>query len=290
MNFSIWAVLNHWETKIKLCVPSIIEGNANKLPCIWDCRTITLANPEDDHDLAFKCPCNNLMLNLARMPKLTKCRVKVNYVISAHYSNYYNCVIMSTMASQIASLTSVYSTFYSGADQRKYQSPASPVTGEFPAQKARNEENVSIWWSHHVHKMQRFMEMISGCNLSEFAKPSKRIIWIWGEIWAKSRNKVKQSGGIIWIVLDVAHSYDITNKHRCVTMVGSSNIWALASGNIKRLVLIIKPQVSPDHLWTWQLCCVGRYNPGPVTLSSAGHHCAKLVDCIWRISVFMPAL
>ena len=25
----------------------------------------------------------------------------------------------------------------------------SPVTGEFPAQKASNAENVSIWWRHH---------------------------------------------------------------------------------------------------------------------------------------------
>ena len=32
---------------------------------------------------------------------------------------------MSAMASQITSLTIVYSTVYSGADQRKYQSPAS---------------------------------------------------------------------------------------------------------------------------------------------------------------------
>ena len=26
----------------------------------------------------------------------------------------------------------------------------SPVTGEFPAQRARNAENVSIWWRHHA--------------------------------------------------------------------------------------------------------------------------------------------
>ena len=26
----------------------------------------------------------------------------------------------------------------------------SPVTGEFPAQRANNAENVSIWWRHHV--------------------------------------------------------------------------------------------------------------------------------------------
>ena len=70
---------------------------------------------------------------------------------------HYNDVIMGAMASQITSLTIVYSTVYSGADQRKHQSSASPafvrgnspVTGEFPAQMASNTENVSIWWRHH---------------------------------------------------------------------------------------------------------------------------------------------
>ena len=38
---------------------------------------------------------------------------------------YYNDVIMSTMASQIISLMIVYSTVYSGADQRKHQRSAS---------------------------------------------------------------------------------------------------------------------------------------------------------------------
>ena len=27
----------------------------------------------------------------------------------------------------------------------------SPATGEFPAQRASNAENVSIWWRHHAH-------------------------------------------------------------------------------------------------------------------------------------------
>ena len=65
---------------------------------------------------------------------------------------------MGTMAPQITSLTIVYSTVYSGADQRKHQSSASlafvwgnsPGTGEFPAQMATNAENVSISWRHHV--------------------------------------------------------------------------------------------------------------------------------------------
>ena len=59
------------------------------------------------------------------------------------------------MASQITSLAIVYSIIYSGTDQRKHQSSTclcagnSPLTGEFPAQKASNAENVSIWWRHH---------------------------------------------------------------------------------------------------------------------------------------------
>ena len=64
---------------------------------------------------------------------------------------------MDSMASQITSLTIVYSAVYSGADQRKHQSSASlafvqgnsPGTGEFPAQMASNAENVSIWRRHH---------------------------------------------------------------------------------------------------------------------------------------------
>ena len=39
--------------------------------------------------------------------------------------HHYNDIIMNTMASQITSLTSVYSIVYSGADQRKHQSSMS---------------------------------------------------------------------------------------------------------------------------------------------------------------------
>ena len=69
---------------------------------------------------------------------------------------------MGAMASQIVSLTIVYSTVYSGADRRKHQfklrvtslcAGNSPVTGEFPAQMTSNAENVSIWWRHHEHRI-----------------------------------------------------------------------------------------------------------------------------------------
>ena len=45
--------------------------------------------------------------------------------ISRFVEFHYNDVIMNAMASQITSLTIVYSTVYSGADQRKHQSSAS---------------------------------------------------------------------------------------------------------------------------------------------------------------------
>ena len=64
---------------------------------------------------------------------------------------------MRAMMSQITSHSIVYSTFYSGADQRKNQSSESlalcegisPVTGEFLAHRASNADNASIWWCHH---------------------------------------------------------------------------------------------------------------------------------------------
>ena len=69
-------------------------------------------------------------------------------------SQHYNDVIMGAIASQITSLTIVYSTVYSDADQGKHQSPAPlafvrGIRREFPAQMASNVENVSIWWRHH---------------------------------------------------------------------------------------------------------------------------------------------
>ena len=74
---------------------------------------------------------------------------------------HYGDVIMGAIASPITSITIVYSTFHSNADQRKHQSSASLAfvreihrglvnsPGEFPAQMASYAQNVSIWWRHH---------------------------------------------------------------------------------------------------------------------------------------------
>ena len=55
--------------------------------------------------------CNGIQMTFDEPRKITFC--------------HYDDVIMGAMASQITSLTIVYSTVYSGADQRKHQSSAS---------------------------------------------------------------------------------------------------------------------------------------------------------------------
>ena len=64
---------------------------------------------------------------------------------------HYGDVIMSAMASQITSLTVVCSNANETPKLRVTGlcTGNSPVTGEFPAKRACNEENVSIWWRHH---------------------------------------------------------------------------------------------------------------------------------------------
>ena len=71
---------------------------------------------------------------------------------------HYNDVAMSVMASQITSLTIVYSVFFIQAQiNENIKAPRHwplceefTVTGEFPAQRASNAENFSTWWCNHV--------------------------------------------------------------------------------------------------------------------------------------------
>ena len=71
-------------------------------------------------------------LGVKRVPDRmqTSCWLDCDY--DATWSYHYSDVMMGAMASQITSLKIVYSTVYSGADQRKHQSSASlALRGEF---------------------------------------------------------------------------------------------------------------------------------------------------------------
>ena len=109
----------------------------------------------NDHACLLRCDYGIMYTTSRNSYRITA----VKEIIFERFARHYRDVIMRAMASQITSFTIVYSTVYSGADQRKHQSSASlafvrgihrwPVTGEFPAQMASNAENVSIWWRHH---------------------------------------------------------------------------------------------------------------------------------------------
>ena len=91
---------------------------------------------------------------------------------------HYNDAIMGAIASQITSLTIVYSTVYSDADQRKHQSSGSlpfvwgihqwPLNS--PAQMASNMENVFIWWRHHVYKRMCSGLILGLCPANEWCR------------------------------------------------------------------------------------------------------------------------
>ena len=76
--------------------------------------------------------------------------------------HHYNDIIMGTIASQITSLTIVYSTVYSDADQRKHQSSASLA---FVREIHRGPVNSPHKWPV-TRKMFSFDDviMISGCH------------------------------------------------------------------------------------------------------------------------------
>ena len=80
---------------------------------------------------------------------------------------HYNDVIMGAMAAQTTSLTIVYSTVYSGADQRKYQSSASLA---FVRGFRRWPVNSLQKWSV-TRKMFPFDDVIMDCRINVYKRP-----------------------------------------------------------------------------------------------------------------------
>ena len=114
--------------------PENIQGNLNKYDLIRNLITVT---PHEYHGnwAVWSRACSGLQQrmheSMASNAEAFICRNVFVYLEApkrtAHdaLKIHYNDVIMCTMASQITSLNIVYSTVYSGADQRKHQSSAS---------------------------------------------------------------------------------------------------------------------------------------------------------------------
>ena len=95
---------------------------------------------------------------------------------------------MSAMASQVTSLTIVYSTVYSRRRSKETSKlhvtglydGNSQVTDEFPAQRAINAENASIWWGHHVHPSaadSSYMRQVRWSFDISFSQPELTVVF-----------------------------------------------------------------------------------------------------------------
>ena len=65
------------------------------------------------------------IINLMKISCFCARSLEINQSLHPIYTPHYGAVIMGAIASQITSLTIVYSTVYSDADQRKHQNSAS---------------------------------------------------------------------------------------------------------------------------------------------------------------------
>ena len=135
---------------------------------------------------------------------------------------------MSSMASQITTLTIVYSTVYSGADQRKHQSSASlafvrgihrwPVNS--PHKGPVTWKNASISWRHHEFASPRVSTwrtaIESACVLvtsSASNTPTKT-----SRVWFRTNNPMNQvqlgSTRISWVDSSMRRSGTCQSGHR----------------------------------------------------------------------------
>ena len=156
---------------------------------------------------------------------------------------HYSDVILGAMASQITSISIVFSTVYSGVDQRKHQSSASlafvrgihrwPVNS--PTQMASNAENVSIWWRHHEMTrvfalMWRSRSVSSGWELDLCFRIASLYFWVltlWrkGSILTSHHNGVTMDGTASqitdnWIVCSSVCRYGAMSCLFSITLTG----------------------------------------------------------------------
>ena len=109
---------------------------------------------------------------------------------------HYIYVIMSAMASQITSHMSVYSTIYSRRRSKKTSKLRitglcegnSPVTGEFPAQRACIAENDSIWWRHPDSNWSGVTTIVANIGTRELSRKGLEVLWSHQVIWVVPSN------------------------------------------------------------------------------------------------------
>ena len=155
---------------------------------------------------------------------------------------HYSAVIMNAMVSQITSLM----TFIQVQIKENWKFRVtglcegnSPVTGEFPAQWASNEENVSIWWRHHEIAPRWMLQD----PIDDMPTLVQAVVWCWaiGNQDICRLMMLPDNNG--WIISRITepikgHGIDQIDNRR-----GSSLIWYTFSGRISNS--------GSKKLWQW---------------------------------------
>ena len=124
-----------------------IKPILDKTESSLDMATVCLLFLDNAYDNDSNALWGTSVMNLFDFTVQATWKFDLEIVNQHHYSD----VTMGVMASQITSLTIVYSTVYSGADLRNIKAPRHwPLWGEFTAQMASNAEKACIWWRHYV--------------------------------------------------------------------------------------------------------------------------------------------
>ena len=141
-----------WSQNYALChVTSFSSENWHMLTLtytvlIWIKWHYMIQKETEPSHLAMCAMCQILASCSRPLQKVYQTRNKMKGKDSFNFTNHYGNVIMGAIASQVTSLTIVYTTARLFRRRRKKTSKLR-VTGlcEFPAQMASNAENVSIW-------------------------------------------------------------------------------------------------------------------------------------------------
>ena len=144
-------------------------------------------------------------------------------ISQAAHRGHYGDVIMSKLASQVTSLTIVYSTVYSGTDQRKHQSSASlAFVREIHREPVNSPHKRPV-----TRKMFPFdyvtMEMASFLNKIDYTNVRIRR-WISNYIHVKQWDVITHpcpnfNGGLIKPLLKLGHGWVITSQMKTLGII-----------------------------------------------------------------------
>ena len=180
------------------------------------------------------------------------------------------------MVSQITILTIVYSTVYSRRGWKKASNlhvtdlcaGILPVTNEFPAEKASNAENASIWWRHHVEFCYE-----DGAWEDPTSHQIRWLIWISAVVCHITGSNVVD-GKVRFAFITISEQFDpwIKNQQKITLLLtilplrGQNFVWcerdsvflpqmAVILGAAEFFLLVFRDQVDPAHydVITWKL-------------------------------------